>query len=556
MFIVFEGIEGSGKTTLSDRVTARLRGLGHRVCHAREAGALASPVAERIRSLVREVRPLALCETSEFLLHAAREAQSVEEIVRPALARGDWVVADRFVYSRLALARERGELDPAALWPVLQLASAGLSPDLVVFVDVEPSIASARRRCGRLAAGKGGDPGHEGQAGAGLPCRVRRCLYRLAQADPDRWLVFDNTWASLDEAEEAIVRSVLSRAEGQPAPALPRSRGPAGLPGPADVPRDERAVRRCLLAAVDAVASREPPLAAWLVRGLSGADVDERRLRLALKAPAVVAHGLAGLGGAGPMALRHALKAVVPDEVARSLTGLWGDEALGLRRELEDRAPRAVARSLAGVLAPQAMAVRAELAPRAPAEVLEGLSGVATDEAWELRRALSSSAPLEALARSLAGLDSQEAWALRESLLAGAPLAVVESLAGLASPHAFELRRRFLPRAPRAVLDTLAGLEGDEAFALREAAGERMREAVESAAGLGSERAWTLRERLLAVWPASVVRSLSGLAHAARGRELLFRVLERASGDLEVLREAAWVLDDASAPERPLSRTG
>ncbi|MGC4116239.1 MAG: dTMP kinase [Myxococcales bacterium] len=553
MFIVFEGVEGSGKTVLSQRVVARLRSLGRNVCHAREGEAPGSAVAERVRALTGELRRLALSETVELLLDAARGAQLVEEIVRPALARGEWVVTDRFVYSRLALARD---LTSPPLSAVLQLASAGIAPDLVVFVDVEPAIAGARRRCRRLASGRSGEPDREAQAGAGLSARVRRSLHRLAQGDPDRWLVFDNTWASLDEAEEAIVRAVLARAEGRAWPALPRSRGPSGMPGPAEVPRDEREVRRSLLDSVDAVAAREPPLAADLVRGLSGADVDERRLRLAFVAPAVVAHGLWGLGGTGPMALRHALKAVVPDAVALSLTGLWGDEALELRRELEERTPRAVARSLAGVLAPQAMELRSALAHRAPAEVLESLAGVATDDAWELRRALSTSAPPEALARSVTRLASPEAWSLREALLSAEPLAVIESLTGLSCPRSFALRRRFLPRAPRAVLLTLAGLECAEAFALREAAAERMREAVESASGLAVDPAWTLRERLLSVWPASVVRSLHGLAGLSRGRELLFRVLERASGDLEVLREAACVLDETSAPERPLSRTG
>lgn len=560
MFIDFEGIDGSGKTTLSNRVADRLRALGYPVCHSREGGALCSPIAERIRALTRDVHHVALSETAELLLYAAREAQTVEEGLRPAIERGEWVVTDQYVYSHLALARDGRGLDHPSLWQVLELAAGKLLPDLVVFVDVEPAIARARNCSRRIRDGRMGDCSRKNQAGAGLPCRVRRGFHRLAQADPERWVVFDNTWASLDEAEEAIVRVILARAEGKPLPALPRSRGPAGLPGPAEAPGDEYAVRASLLAAVDAIAVREPPLAAHLLCGLSGFDVDERRLRLALLAPAVVAHGLHGLSDQGASALRHALKAGAPGEVARGLFGLWDEESLGLRLELAPRAPAEVARSLEGVAAPAAMKLRERLAEIAPGDVLMGLAGVDTVAAWDLRRQLGPRAPADALAYSVKLLDTDAAWAVREDLVTGFPLAVIESLAGLVCPRAYALRARFMRRAPRAVVETLLGLDDDAAWKLRETIGDRMREAAESAAGLASERAWTLRERLAAAWPAAVVCSLRGVARTPRGHELLFRVLDRASGDLEVLREATWVLDPAAtahsgtSPAAPLSQ--
>ncbi len=552
MFICFEGIDGSGKTTLSNRLAARLRERGLRLCHAREGGTLGSKVAERVRALTRDTAHLELCERAELLLLAAREAQSLEEVVRPALRRGEWVIADRYLYSHLALARHGRGLEDGALDKVLEFASAGLQPDLVVLVDVEPAVARARKRCQKLRDGRWMDVGRKSQGGAGLNVLVRQGLLELAAALPQRFVVFENTWASVEEAEESLLELVLRRAlsPGEAHPSPERWTPSAASPPwrPAGVPVEEAAVRRDFFGAVDAVASREPSLAAWLLSGLTGSEADRRRLRLLRLCPAVVAWGLRSLPGDGALALRHALKALEPRLVAAGLAELGDGESHRLRRELSERAPEEVGQSLAGQGDAEAMALRQALRERAPSGVLAGLARVDTPQAWELREQLAASAGPGALAASLAGLDGSRAWQLREHLWPQAMLEVVSSLAGIPGEQAHEWRLRALARAPRAVLNGLRGLGDARSFALRELLAERLRESLESLEGLDAEEAWSLRERMVARWPAAAVHSLAGLAGGERGQRLLFRLLADFPGNLELLRAAAFVLDEARRP--------
>ena len=104
MLVIFEGIDGSGKTTLSNRVARALSDGGARVRHVREGGRLASTTAEAIRQLARDQRNAALSPVAELLLYAARDAQQLDEAMRPALAEADIVIADRFAYSALVMA--------------------------------------------------------------------------------------------------------------------------------------------------------------------------------------------------------------------------------------------------------------------------------------------------------------------------------------------------------------------------------------------------------------------------------------------------------------------
>src|SRR5512135_2353897 len=104
MFVVFEGIDGGGKTTLSSMVAAQLRARGLTVEHVREGGKFASAVTQAMRELGRDARNLAMTPKSELMLYLTREVQLFEEATRPALARADVVIADRYVYTAEVLA--------------------------------------------------------------------------------------------------------------------------------------------------------------------------------------------------------------------------------------------------------------------------------------------------------------------------------------------------------------------------------------------------------------------------------------------------------------------
>src|SRR5436190_453772 len=118
VWIDFEGIDGSGKTTVSVRLARRLRTLGFKVFHAREQGEYRSRLIQGIRALTRDAESILIAPETELLLNAAREAQLLSEEIRPALARGEIVLTDRGLHAHHAVAqyvRGLGEEGPRSV---------------------------------------------------------------------------------------------------------------------------------------------------------------------------------------------------------------------------------------------------------------------------------------------------------------------------------------------------------------------------------------------------------------------------------------------------------
>jgi dTMP kinase len=145
LFVSFEGIEGSGKTTQVARLAERLRGLGREVLVVREPGG--TPLAEEARRLVLDpaIRPGAAAEL--FLLLVAR-ADLVERVVRPALERGVTVVADRFDLSTRAYQIAGRGMAEQRVLEANRMATGGLEPDLVVVLDLPLAVGRARQAAG------------------------------------------------------------------------------------------------------------------------------------------------------------------------------------------------------------------------------------------------------------------------------------------------------------------------------------------------------------------------------------------------------------------------
>ena len=140
-FLVLEGGDATGKTTQAGRLAGRLREHGREVLLTFEPGG--TPLGADLRRLLLDgsgtVEPEA-----EALLMAADRAQHVHEVVRPALARGNWVVSDRFVPSSLAYQGVGRGLGVPAIELVNGIATGGLEPDLVVVLDLPPDVATER----------------------------------------------------------------------------------------------------------------------------------------------------------------------------------------------------------------------------------------------------------------------------------------------------------------------------------------------------------------------------------------------------------------------------
>ncbi len=191
-FIVFEGGEGSGKSTQAARLARRLAAV---LTH--EPGG--TDVGARIRAIVLDPAVgSALDVRSEALLMVADRAQHVSEVIRPALARGVDVVSDRFSGSTLAYQGYARGLDVDELAGLSKWASAGLEPDVVILLDVPVEVAAARMTGDRDRMEAAGDDFHR---------RVADGYRALAAADPERWRVVDGS-GTVEDVEARVAKAV------------------------------------------------------------------------------------------------------------------------------------------------------------------------------------------------------------------------------------------------------------------------------------------------------------------------------------------------------------
>jgi dTMP kinase len=202
VFISFEGIDGSGKSTQAQRLEAHLRRADRAALLVREPGG--TPLAERVRALVL-AHEVAVSPFAELLLFSAARAQLVEEALRPALAAGTVVLADRFFDSTTAYqGGGRGLADVAWLADFHRRVTGGLVPDRTFLLDVPPEVAARRR------AGRDDGPDRIEAGGEAFFARVRGAYLALAEREPARVRVLDGTLPP-DWLHEQIVRDVERR---------------------------------------------------------------------------------------------------------------------------------------------------------------------------------------------------------------------------------------------------------------------------------------------------------------------------------------------------------
>ncbi len=195
VFLSFEGIDGSGKSTQARRLAAHLRNAGREVVLTREPGG--SPGAEEIRQLLLDGAPERWSAETELLLFTAARRDHVERVIRPALDRGAVVVSDRFIDStRVYQGTTRGDL--RHLVDLLHDEVIGLDPDRTFLIDIPPERG--------LDRALGRDAGEERFENFGLDMarRMRAGFLDLARADPARIIVIDG-----GASEDAVAVSVL-----------------------------------------------------------------------------------------------------------------------------------------------------------------------------------------------------------------------------------------------------------------------------------------------------------------------------------------------------------
>jgi dTMP kinase len=218
-FITFEGGEGTGKSTHAASLAARLQALGIQVVLTREPGG--SPAAEVIRHVLLSGVAKPLGAEAEALLFAAARGDHVSSTIEPALARGRWVISDRFIDSTRVYQGALGRLDPRFIRALERVTIGNLRPDLTFILDVpaEVGLARASKRRGDDAADR-----FEAES-RGFHEGLRAAYGRLALEEPRRFVVIDATQPKATVAER-VWRTVSERFEAASVSAAPAGAAP------------------------------------------------------------------------------------------------------------------------------------------------------------------------------------------------------------------------------------------------------------------------------------------------------------------------------------------
>jgi len=180
--ITIEGVEGVGKTTNHGIVVEALRERGLTVIGTREPGG--TPLAEQIRALLLDSPPGSVAAVSELLLVFAARSSHIEDLIRPAIARGDWVVCDRFTDATFAYQGGGRGLPREAIAALQQLVQQELRPDLTILLEAPPEVTDERRD------GRGATDRFETE-NAAFFARVREAYLDIAGREPGRVRLVD-----------------------------------------------------------------------------------------------------------------------------------------------------------------------------------------------------------------------------------------------------------------------------------------------------------------------------------------------------------------------------
>lgn len=205
MFFSLDGGDGTGKSTQCRLLADWLRADGRDVVTCRDPGS--TPLGEAIRDVLLNRHDLSIHRRSEMLLYMAARAQLAEEIVRPALAAGKSVLADRYLLANVVYQGYGGGLDVDTLWEVGRVATGNLMPKLTIVLDVPAEVAAARLT---------GTPDRMESQGTAFHARVREGFLAEAARRPGEIRVVDAS-AGIEDVQKAI-RDAVTLVLAEPIP--------------------------------------------------------------------------------------------------------------------------------------------------------------------------------------------------------------------------------------------------------------------------------------------------------------------------------------------------
>jgi dTMP kinase len=210
LFVTFEGLDGSGKSTQLRRLKERLEADGFAVTATRQPGG--TRVGDRIRALLLDTRTENVASLAELGLMFSDRAQAIAEVIEPALRAGKIVLCDRFTDSSEAYQGGGRQLGSQVVHDLHAALCGGLQPDLTLLLlpDFDLSLARARRRNQRAAAATGNDENRFETESSAFYRRVFDKYREIAAREPLRVVVIDSD-GSIDEVHRRIVEVVKRR---------------------------------------------------------------------------------------------------------------------------------------------------------------------------------------------------------------------------------------------------------------------------------------------------------------------------------------------------------
>ncbi len=192
-FISLEGIDGCGKTTLKEQLEDYLGGK-YELLIVREPGG--TQISEKIRAMLLDIRNDGMMASTEAFLYAAARSQLVEELIRPALAAGKMVIADRYMDSTIAYQGYGRGLDIKFLQELNMLCTAGLKPDLTLLLDIDPGEGQRRRQKDI--------PDRLEKEGIEFQSRIRSGYLQIQQQEPERIKLLNAALSIQELCDEAL----------------------------------------------------------------------------------------------------------------------------------------------------------------------------------------------------------------------------------------------------------------------------------------------------------------------------------------------------------------
>ncbi len=211
-FVTLEGIEGAGKTTVAAALIAMLEQRGCTVQATREPGG--TPLAEQLRGVLLSRGSEMISPVAETLLMFAARSIHLENRIRPALARGEWIICDRYTDATRAYQGAGRAVDTEWIEQLARAVHAGVEPDLTLLLDLPVMVGLERVRQRRVARGENVVDRFESET-IDFFERVRAAYLQLAAASPQRFVVIDATQpleVVLEAAKAALLKALTDRA--------------------------------------------------------------------------------------------------------------------------------------------------------------------------------------------------------------------------------------------------------------------------------------------------------------------------------------------------------